>query len=52
MGTALWYPAGMAVPIRWVLVRPAGEPQSTVQPALSTDLTLKTAAILTRYPQH
>jgi len=50
-GTALWYSAGTAVPIRWVLVRPAGVAQATPQAFLSTDLALEAAAIVTTYAQ-
>ena len=50
-GTALWYPAGTAVPIRWVLVRPAGVAQATPPAFLSTDLALEAAAIVTTYAQ-
>ncbi|GAA4005544.1 hypothetical protein GCM10022408_16650 [Hymenobacter fastidiosus] len=50
-GTALWYSAGTVVPIRWVLVRPAGEPQGTIQALLSTDLALEAATIVTTYAQ-
>ncbi len=50
-GTALWYSAGTAVPIRWVLVRPAGAPQATPHAFLSTDLALEAAAIVTTYAQ-
>ena len=48
-GTAVWYSAGTTVPIRWVLVRPAGEPHATVQAFLSTDLALEAAAVVTTY---
>ncbi|WP_204378306.1 IS701 family transposase [Hymenobacter lapidarius] len=50
-GTALWYSAGTVVPIRWVLVRPAGEPLATLQALLSTDLALEAATIVTTYAQ-
>jgi len=50
-GTALWYSAGTAVPIRWVLVRPAGEGAGTLQALLSTDLALDAATIVTTYAQ-
>lgn len=50
-GTALWYSASTAVPIRWVLVRPTGTPQGTLQAFLSTDLALEAATIVTTYAQ-
>ncbi|GAA3976984.1 IS701 family transposase [Hymenobacter antarcticus] len=50
-GTALWYSAGTLVPIRWVLVRPAGEADGPFSALLSTDLDLKAAAIVTTYAQ-
>ena len=54
-GTALWYSAGTAVPIRWVLVRPAGEAAGEaagpLTALLSTDLTMEAAAIVTTYAQ-
>jgi len=50
-GTAVWYSAGTAVPIRWVLVRPAGEAAGPLTALLSTDLTMEAAAIVTTYAQ-
>jgi len=50
-GTALWYSAGTALPIRWVLVRPAGNPSGPLTVLLSTDLTLEAATIVTTYAQ-
>ena len=50
-GSAWWYSAGTLVPIRWVLVRPAGELQGTIQAFLSTDLTLEATAIVLTYAQ-
>jgi len=50
-GTAVWYSAGTAVPIRWVLVRPAGEAAGPLTALLSTDLELAAAAIVTTYAQ-
>ena len=50
-GTALWYSAGTAVPIRWVLVRPAGEAAGPLTALLSTDLTMEAATIVTTYAQ-
>ena len=50
-GTALWYSAGIGVPIRWVLVRPAGEGNGTLSAFLSTDLALEAAFIVTTYAQ-
>jgi len=51
-GTGVWY--GRVVrgrPLRWVLVRPAGEAPGTLQVLLSTDLALDAAVILTTYAQ-
>lgn len=50
-GTALWYSAGTAVPIRWVLVRPVGKAPGMLQAFLSTDLALEAAVIVTTYAQ-
>jgi len=50
-GTAVWYSAGTAVPIRWVLVRPAGEAAGPLTALLSTELTMEAAAIVTTYAQ-
>lgn len=50
-GTAVWYSAGIAVPIRWVLMRPAGETPGTLQAFLSTDLALDAATVVTTYAQ-
>ena len=50
-GTALWYSAGTVVPIRWVLVRPAGNPTGPPTALLSTDLTMEATAIVTTYAQ-
>ena len=50
-GTAVWYSAGTAVPIRWVLVRPAGEAAGPLTALLSTDLALEAATIVTTYAQ-
>ena len=50
-GTGLWFSAGTGVPIRWVLVRPAGAPTGPLSAFLSTDVALDAATILTRYSQ-
>ena len=50
-GTAVWYPAGTAVPIRWVLVRPAGEAAGPLTALLSTGLALEAAPIVATYAQ-
>lgn len=50
-GTALWYSAGIGVPIRWVLVRTVGTPAAPLRAFLSTDLRLEAAFIVTTYTQ-
>ena len=50
-GTALWYSAGIAVPIRWVLVRAAGTRAAPLSAFLSTDLSLEATFIVTTYAQ-